>query len=425
VTGPARFVSRAYARLLAGQAASSLGDVVFTVSAVLWVDRDLAVGRPWAAAAVSGVPAAAYAAVALAGPLAGVAVDRCDRRTVMAVTEFARAGLAGALAAVFFLPAGRLPAGAQLVLLYLAVLALNGAGQFFVPARTAVIAAIVPGDADRARAAGLAEAAASAASTVGPLIAAPLMLTAGFRAALLVDAVSYLASWLSVRSLPPSAPARAGGGLRAQFREGLRVFGNSRYLTTLLTVTVTCQLGAGALTALNVLAVTGNLHGSARTYGLAETLMGAGYIAGAAAAGRLVRAAGPRAVVVAGLFAAGALTAGYALARDVPAGLALLTGYAAAIAVLNTSTAPFLMSSVPNEYLGRVMAVFAPVNLAAGAASVLTAGWLASGALRGFRAGPVGPVSLLLLIGAALITAAGVRAAALPQSPDPATGKAR
>jgi hypothetical protein len=94
MTAPARFISRAYARLLSGQAASSVGDAVFTVSAVLWVDPDLAAGRPWAAAAVSGVTAAAYGAVAIAGPAAGVVVDRFDRRSVMAAAELARAGLA-------------------------------------------------------------------------------------------------------------------------------------------------------------------------------------------------------------------------------------------------------------------------------------------------------------------------------------------
>ena len=353
--GRARFVSRAYTRLWGGQAASSLGDAVFTVSAVLWVDRDLAAGRPWTAAAVSGVTAAAYAAVAIVGPAAGVVVDRFDRRTVMAVTELARAGLAGGLAALAFAPSGLIPAGAWLAVLYAAVFLLNAAGQFFAPARLAVIAAMVPGDADRARAAGLAEAAAAAASTIGPMVAVPLMLTAGIRAALVINAASYLASWVSVRSLPPSRPPQ--DGQRPGFAAGLRAFSSSRYLTRLLSVTILCQAGAGALTALNVVAVTCDLHGTARTYGLAETLMGAGYVAGAAIAGRLVRASGPRAVTCGGLFAAAALTAGYALARDAATGLPLLAAYAAAIGVLNTSVAPYLMGAVPDGYLGRVLAL--------------------------------------------------------------------
>jgi len=417
MSAPAWLVSGTYARLWAGQAASSLGDAVFTVATVLWVDQDLAAGRAWAAAAVSGVTAAAYAAVALAGPAAGVAVDRFDRRTVMAACELARAGLAGTLAVLAFAPHERVPAAAQLAVLYAAVFGLNAAGQLFIPARTAVIAAMLPGGADRARATGLAEAAAAAAATAGPLIAASLMLTADAGWAVTVNAVSYLASWASVRSLPPSPPGRDRGG-RAGFRAGLRAFAASAYLTRLLSVTLLCQAGAGALTALNVVAVTTSLHGTARTYGLAEALMGAGYAAGAVAAGRLVRAAGARAVTCGGLFAAAALTAGYALARDPAAGLPLLAAYAAAIGLLNTTVAPYLMGAVPDGYLGRVMALWGPANQAAGAVSVLASGWLASGPLRGFRAAGIGPVSLLLLSGAALIAAAGVRAAiALPAEP--------
>jgi hypothetical protein len=124
-------------------------------------------------------------------------------------------------------------------------------------------------------------------------------------------------SWASVRTLPPSRPAGTAAG-RGSWRGC--AFASSRYLTRLLSVTLLCQAGAGALTALNVVAVTCDLHGTARTYGAAEALMGAGYVAGAAAAGRLVRAAGPRAVTCGGLFAAAVLTAGYALARDAATG---------------------------------------------------------------------------------------------------------
>lgn len=408
----------AVVRLQAGQAVSALGDAVLATSAVVWVVRDVAAGQPWAAAAVSGIPAAVYASVAVAGPLAGVAADRFDRRAVMAAAELSRAGLAGALAALTLVPAGRLPAAAWLALLYGAVFLLNGAGQFTAPAKVAVIAALEPGDAGRARAAGFAEAATAAAVTIGPLIAVPLTLAAGIRAALAVDAATFIVSWLAVRSLPTTRPARGRGGTVAGFRAGLRCFAASRPLTALLTVTVTCQLGAGAITALNIIAVSTDLHGTTRDYAMAEALAGAGCIAGALAAGRLVRRAGPRAVTCAGLFAAAGLTAAYALARNVPEGLALLAVYGASIGLLNASVAPLLMGSVPGEYLGRAMAIFQPLNQAAGAVSVLASGWLAGTWLRGFHAAGIGPVSLLMLAGAALITAAGLRAvAALPAAP--------
>jgi MFS family permease len=405
-------VNPAYGRLWAGQAVSAAGDSVFTVTVMVWVSGQIAAGRPWAAAAVACVPASAFAAVAVAGPLSAAVVDRFDRRALMTATELARAGVAAALAAVSFLPAGVLPVAAQLAVLYASVAALSAAGQLFMPAQVAMTAAIVPGEADRVRAAGLGEAAWAAAGIVGPAIAAPLMLAAGVRGALIANAASYAVSWLSVRSLPSSPPGRAGLGLRGELAEGLRAFAASR-VRILLAVTMTAQLGTGTVTALTATAVTVGLHGTPRTFLAAEMAMGAGYIAGAAVAGRAVATAGLKAVTWSGLLAAGVLAAGFALASDVPEGLAVLGGYAAAIGALNTATGPLLMSAAPPETLGRVMSLFGPANRAAGAAAMLAAGWLAGLLDRARPAGSAGGVSLVLLAGAGMLIAAGVLAAVI------------
>ena len=63
--------------------------------------------------------------------------------------------------------------------------------------------------------------------------------------------------------------------------------------------------------------------------------------------------------------------AGYALQRSFPAGLIMLAIYAIPIAMLNTAVAPLLLDTAPREYLGRVMAVFMPVNQLASMLSVV------------------------------------------------------
>jgi Na+/melibiose symporter-like transporter len=73
---------------------------------------------------------------------------------------------------------------------------------------------------------------------------------------------------------------------------------------TLLTVTMICQVGTGAINALNVFFVTRNLHASSRLFGIAETAVGVGFIVGALAAGRIVRWIGARALTWSGLLAA-------------------------------------------------------------------------------------------------------------------------
>ena len=102
---------------------------------------------------------------------------------------------------------------------------------------------------------------------------------------------------------------------------------------TLLTVTVICQCGTGAISALNVFFVTRDLHASSGLFGIAETAMGVGFIIGALAAGRMVRWIGARALTWSGLLATGVLAAGYALQRSFPAGLVMLAIYAIPIAM--------------------------------------------------------------------------------------------
>ncbi len=419
-------INRNYAKLWYGQAVSAVGDSVFCTTLVLWVSQVLASGRSWAPAAVSGILVAAAAAFALVGPVAGVFVDRWNRKSTMMRTEVVRAAMVAGLTGLSFVPVRDLPVGLWLAVVYLVVFVLNAAGQFFSPARFATTGDVVHGEEDRARAVGLAEATTSAAAIIGPPIAAPLLFTVGVQWALAANAASYVVSYLAIRFLRltpgPHRPAPAGAGetsLHGEFSVGLRLIARNRFLVTLLTVTVICQCGTGAISTLNVFFVTRDLHASSGLFGVAETAMGAGFIVGALAAGRMVRWIGARALTWSGLLATGVLAAGYALQRSFPAGLVMLAIYAMPIAMLNTAVAPLLLDAVPREYLGRVMAVFNPVNQFASMLSVIVSGWLTSTVLRSFRASfagiTVNSVSLIFMVAGGLIFVSGIRAfAALP-----------
>lgn len=413
-------------RLWCGQAVSSVGDKVFATTLVLWVAQDLARGRSWAPAAVGGLLVAAGAAAVLVGPVAGVIVDRLDRVTVMTLTEAARAALSAGLAVLSLVPARDFPAWAWLGALYLTVFTLGACGQLFTLAQLAVVADLAGGEAERARAAAVTEVTASAAGLIGPPAAVPLMLAAGPQWALAANAASYVVSCLATRSLRgavrPCPPPSDWAGLRAELADMRRVFARNRYLAVLLSVTAVCQAGTAAIVTLNVFFVTSDLHGTVSLYGTAEAVMAAGYVAGALAAGRLVRLAGARAVTWSGLFAAGGLTLAYALARDAAAGLVILGFYGAMISMLNTATAPLLLAAAPREYRGRTLAVFIPVNQLVSSAWIAVWGWLASTVLRTFHVTPVGlavnGVSLIFLAAGCLVIAAGVLAIrALPRSP--------
>src|SRR5436309_532993 len=102
-------VNRNYARLWVGQAVSLVGDFVFDTTLVLWVGVVLLRGLPYAPAAVAGLLVGVAVATLLVGPLAGVFVDRWDRRRTMLGADLVRAGLIGALTLLAFLPAAPVP----------------------------------------------------------------------------------------------------------------------------------------------------------------------------------------------------------------------------------------------------------------------------------------------------------------------------
>src|SRR5437660_9340830 len=79
-------INRNFALLAIGQAISNMGDFVYSTTLLVWVFL-----LTHSAAAVSGVLIAQYAPIFLLGPVAGVFVDRWNRRQTMIVADLVRA----------------------------------------------------------------------------------------------------------------------------------------------------------------------------------------------------------------------------------------------------------------------------------------------------------------------------------------------
>jgi MFS family permease len=412
-----QLINRDYTRLWYGQAISVLGDYVFNTTLALWVAIELGKGHSWAPAAMSGVLLTAGAAVLVVGPAAGVFVDRWNRKALMLRTEVVRAVLVGALAGLAFVPERTLSTGAWLALIYVTVFMVNAAGQFFSPARLAILGEIVPGDADRARASGIEQASSAAAAIIGPPLAAPLLFTAGIQWALVFNALSYVVSYVAIRSVRTTRSADAAvlpgppGGFRSEFGAGLRYFARSQFLVTMLALAVIAQLGTGALNTLDIFFLTRNLHTAGRLYGLLSTAFGVGAVIGGLASGRVVRWIGARTLLWLGAVVAGLLVLVYARQTAFAAALVLVVLLALTVTLLNTAFTPLLLKAAPPEYLGRVVAVFMPVNTLASMLSMAVAGWLASSALHGLHGTVlgvhIGPIDTIWSVAALLMIAAG------------------
>ncbi len=422
-------INRDYSRLWYGHAVSTVGDFVFSTTLVLWVATGLAKDQPWAPAAVSGILLSIGAAVLIVGPFAGVFVDRWNPLRTMLGTELIRGGAVAVLAAMSLLPISALPIWLWLTLIYIIVFVLHVNGQFFAPARMSIIREIVTGEADRARAAGLAQATAGAAAIVGPPLAAPLLVGVGLQWALLVNVLSYVVSYVAIRGVrhvsDRAAKARPRASMLTEFTAGLRFFRDSRFLVALLVIAVIGQLGTGALNTLNIFFMTDNLRAPAELFGYLGTAMGIGAILGALSAGWVVERISARTASWAGLVLGGITLLAYSQQTGFAGGIILLFVAIIPITVMNTAMSPLLLAAATKEYTGRVLAVFYPATRVASLVAAALSGWLASSALRDFTASiggiRMGPIDTIFVMASLLIVLAGVYAyAALPDTEQPA-----
>lgn len=406
--------NRNWRLLWIGQSVSATGDMVFYVTVLLWIATIIAKGQPWAPAAASGALIATAAPVLVVGPLAGVFVDRWDRRRTMLTADAARFVL---IASLLTLPALRheISVGAQLGILY-GVLALCSCfAEFFDPSRLAVIGAIVPSE-QQPQASGSLSASFSLAQIIGPPIAAPLLITLGVQWALILNALSFAVSYLCVRAidvpLKPTADAPARESFIAEFRTGLRFFLGSRVLTALGIGIVILTLGNGAVNSLAVFFVPHNLHVASSWLGTLAGSVGGGAVVGALLSGAITSRLRPERLFWLSLIGGGVALIGLSRATNLVAAIvaALLLGLG--VGILNSVVSPLILGATPSHLIGRVSAVLSPLQQLASIVSMVLAGILASTVLRGFHAviGGVtfGPYDTVFLAGGLLFVIAGI-----------------
>jgi MFS family permease len=398
VKKPGFLINRNFGLLWGGQAISVLGDFAFNTTLILWIGSIIARGQSWAPLAVSGVLVATSVPIVVIGPLAGVFVDRWDKRRTMLAMDTLRAALIALLLLVSvvplpFLPGGRLPIFWQLGAIYAIVFLTSACAQFFNPAQMALIGDIVEEEA-RARASGLSQVTFSLAILVGPPLAAPVLFAFGVQWTLLVDALSFIVSLLTILAIRPPRRAESAAKPQAQhflreFAEGIRYYMGSRVLMTILLAAVLVLLGAGALNALDIFFVTQNLHTSASLYGFLSAAGGAGGLLGAVLASVFARRIGVARMFCLALMGLGVFALVYArMTSFAPALVAnLLIGFCNA--PLDVAFGPLILHAARREFVGRVMAVLLPMMNLASIVSIALAGVLAS-ALHDFHAALLG-----------------------------------
>jgi DHA3 family tetracycline resistance protein-like MFS transporter len=337
---------RDFALLFAGSTISLIGDGVYTVALAFQVYAlDNSPG------ALSLVLLAYSAGLVVCALVAGVVVDRVDRRAVIVVAD--------ALQLVAILAMGLLSVAGALQVWHCALLAvLVGAGTAFVkPAATALLPHVVPKD-EIVAATSLEQSAQQASyALLGPALGGVLVGTAGPGTALVIDAATFAASIGAVSLLRTSArpPAREEpGDVIREIREGIAYVRGRQWLWgTLLAACIAVMCIEGPVEIALPYAIKNDWGSGAGTYGALLAVAG---FAGIGASLVFGARGLPRRPVTAMmlLWVIGMLSiAGFGLVDGLAAAIpfALLLGIGTAG---DTIWFALLQTRVPGELLGRV-----------------------------------------------------------------------
>jgi MFS family permease len=341
--------------------------MIYFVTLSLWIAAIIAKNQPWAPAAVSGVMIATALPTLILGPLAGVFVDRWDKRLTMMRMDMIRAllillliPLTGLMPIPFV--RGPLPVFWQIGSIYGVVLVASICGRFFSPARFTILSEILP-EPQRARASAMEQTSGNVVKILGPFLAAPLLFVVGIKWALIVNALSFVVSFLAILAVrvpaenrEKSTTTRKANFLR-ELREGLGFFRESRLMLTLLISILLVTLGTGAFDALMVFFFQQNLHAPTSLFGTLVMAVGAGSVVGALLSALLVKHLGVARVFWLSLYLTGLLLIFFARQNALWPALLLLLLVGFALGAINTALGPLFMHVIPHDIMGRVVSV--------------------------------------------------------------------
>lgn len=385
---------RAARIFLAGQAVSLLGDALAVLAIPLLV---LEFSRNPIVSALSA--ASVTVGYLLVGLPAGVLVDRFDPWRTLMLMDGARTVLFGLLYGLA--AAARLSVGVILTIAFLAGIC----HVFFETALVVVVRDLFDGS-GLIKANSAIEFATQVSLVLGPAAVGGLVAVGSLELALLVNALTFLVSLVSLiavwRKRPSALPSATALRLRAmvqEFRAGLRYLRSMRVLIVMTAVQMVVNLS---------LAVEKLIFFFARdTLGLSVTLTsavvaagGVGGIAGALTSSWLVGRVGEMRLVAAAIALAGGSILAMSTATSFVTLAAANLAYGWALIVASVVNRTFRQRVVPRALLGRVTSTVRMLFLAVDPIGVIVAG-----SLTAWLGGDPRPV--FLGAGLLVVTAAG------------------
>jgi predicted MFS family arabinose efflux permease len=344
--------NRNYRLTWTGQVVSEVGDHFNNIAVF-----SLALANTGSGLAVAGVLLARGAAVMLAGPVAGVLLDRMDRRRIMILSDVIRAVLA--LAFILAIPSGRT------WLLFLLSALLMFASPFFTSGRASILPAIAD-NSELHTANALTQLTQWTAVTVGSFLGGSTVAAFGYQWAFVFNALSFVFSAVCISQL------RVDQGFRPQRKDvsedtilrpwheyvaGLRYMRTTQLILGIGLISVGWASGGGAAQILFSLFGENVFHRGPAGIGMIWGCAGVGLIAGGMVAhrvGRRLSFAGYKRTISIVYIIHGCSYVLFSLTPNFVGALLFIAISRAAVGVSSVLNFAQLLRHVSNEYRGRV-----------------------------------------------------------------------
>jgi DHA3 family macrolide efflux protein-like MFS transporter len=392
------FRNRNFALLWTGQFISTIGSALTSLAASILVFR-----LTGSAASVGLMLMATAAPTVLVGLLAGVFVDRYDRKLIMVIADLSRGVL------VFLIPF-LIPH--NMAWLYIIVMLTSAITQFFDPAHESVLPEIAT-DEELAAANSLMAISAFGATAVG--FAASGLIASRFPIewAFYLDAVSFAFSALTVwLARIPKLPIVAEAGIAAvgrNLRAGAKVLVDTPMLRSLFLAFAIVFVSFGLSNSLLLPFALDALHATEFEYGVQEAVTSVGFVVGSLWMARVSDRWREGQWIALGLLGMAVAGVGYASMRTVVPAIAIIAISGFLNAPTSIARRLVIQRFTPREMRGRVNSAFFVCR------DVLSLVGMAAAGLA-----DVFPIRLMYLASALMLLAAGGWALFMPGLGQPA-----
>jgi MFS family permease len=387
--------------LFAGHVISVAGDLVLFIALPFWVYQ-----LTGSAMATGFMFAALTLPQLFISPLAGVVVDRVNRKRLMIWSDLIRAGLM-----VCYLTVNTAD---QVWIIYLLAFAESTVSQFFRPSVNAVVPNLVNGEEELKRANALLGASWALGQLSGPALGGLLVTTFGPHGAALFDAGTYVVSALLLGFLRVPARDQAAAKLNDlghavrqishELAEGVRVVLDRSILRVVFVVLAMFMLSQGIINVLLIVIVNQIWHVGATEFGWFVSVEGFGGLVGTVVVGAVAARLSAKHMVIGGGVMAGLLLIGMVNQPSVYVAMGLIVFAMIGIVAFDIGLTTLIQIGSDDANRGRVSGL---MQTTMAAAQLLSIG------LTSLLADRVGTV-LMLNISAILFSLGGLAAIFAP-----------